>query len=110
MPQSVQNTYKMFEDFTSRIKSLALTKNAKVEVKEKLDAASPMSSDYVLLVYEIFVDNLLNFTVIVRSWVLPNDHELIQSLLKKFYGPFLWIEFNYLKARATSRWQFTIYH
>ena len=110
MPQSVQNTYKMFEDFTSRIKSLALTKNAKVEVKKRLVALSLISSDYVLLVYEIFVDNLLNFTVIVRSWVLPDNHELIQSLLKKFYRPFLWMGFNYLKARATSRRQFTFCH
>ena len=87
MPQSVQNTYKMFEDFTSRIKSLALTKNAKVEVKKQLVAVSLISSDYVLLVYEIFVDDLLNFTVIVRSWVLPDNHELIQSLLKKILSP-----------------------
>ena len=30
--------------------------------------------------------------------------------LKKFYGPFLWMGFNCLKARATSRKQFTFYH
>ena len=29
---------------------------------------------------------------------------------KKLYGPFLWMGFNYLKARATSRRQFTFYH
>ena len=28
----------------------------------------------------------------------------------KFYGPFLWIGFNCLKARATSRKQFTFYY
>ena len=28
----------------------------------------------------------------------------------KFYGPFLWMGFNYLKAAATSRRQFTFYH
>ena len=39
-----------------------------------------MSSDYdVLPVYEIFVDNLANFTVRVHSWGLPDNHELIQS-------------------------------
>ena len=31
-------------------------------------------------------------------------------LKKKMYGPFLWIGFNCLKARATSRRQFTFYH
>ena len=29
---------------------------------------------------------------------------------KKLYDPFLWIEFHCLKARATSRRQFTFYH
>ena len=29
---------------------------------------------------------------------------------KKLYGPFLWMGFNCLKARATSRRQFTFYH
>ena len=28
---------------------------------------------------------------------------------KKLYGPFLWMRFNCLKARATSRRQFTFY-
>ena len=28
----------------------------------------------------------------------------------KLYGPFLWMGFNCLKARATSRRQFTFYH
>ena len=84
MPQPVQNAYKSFEDFTSRIKSLALTKSWKIEVKEQLVVASLMSSDYVLPVYEIFVDNLLNFTVRVHSWVLPDNHELIQSYNASF--------------------------
>ena len=30
--------------------------------------------------------------------------------LKKLYGPFLWMGFNCLKARPTSRRQFTFYH
>ena len=32
------------------------------------------------------------------------------KLKKKLYGPFLWMGFNCLKARATSRRQFTFYH
>ena len=31
-------------------------------------------------------------------------------LKKKLYGPFSWMGFNCLKARATSRRQFTFYH
>ena len=29
---------------------------------------------------------------------------------KKNYGPFLWMAYNCLKARATSRKRFTFYH
>ena len=29
---------------------------------------------------------------------------------KNVYGPFLWMGFNWLKDKATSRWQFTFYH
>ena len=29
---------------------------------------------------------------------------------KQLYGPFLWMRFNCLKARATSRMQFTFYY
>ena len=35
---------------------------------------------------------------------------MIFFLKKKLYGPFLWMGFNCLKARATSRRQFTFYH
>ena len=35
---------------------------------------------------------------------------LILTLKKKLCGPFLWMGFNCLKARATSRRQFTFYH
>ena len=34
----------------------------------------------------------------------------LQSDFKKLFGPFLWMGFNYLKARDTSRRQFTFYH
>ena len=40
---------------------------------------SRTSWDYVLPVYEIFVDNLSNFTLRVHSWGLLDNHELIQS-------------------------------
>ena len=79
MPQPVQSAYKSFEDFTSRVKSLVLTKSWKIEVKEQLVVVSLMSSDCVLLVYKICVENLLNFTVRVHSWVSPDNHELIAS-------------------------------
>ena len=38
------------------------------------------------------------------------DFNLKKDFLKKLYGPLLWMEFNYLKARATLRRQFTLYH
>ena len=80
MPQVSQNAYKLFEDFASRIKSLALTmKSGNVEIKDQLVVVSLISSLYILPDYKIFVNNLLNFTVGVYSWVLFDDHELIQS-------------------------------
>ena len=41
-----------------------------------------------------------------------SDFSLIIFLKKKkkLYGPYLWMGFNYLKASATSRRQFTFYH
>ena len=35
---------------------------------------------------------------------------LSQLNLKKLYGPDIWMGFNCLKARTTSRRQFTFYH
>ena len=42
----------------------------------------------------------------------PPSHSLKGTYLanKKLYGPFSWMGFNCLKARATSRRQFTFYH
>ena len=43
-----------------------------------------------------------------------NENLMFQFLclffFKKLYGPFLWMGFNCLKARATSRRQLTFYH
>ena len=38
------------------------------------------------------------------------DGDCLYEKKKKLYGPFLWMEFNRLKASATSRRQFTFYH
>ena len=37
---------------------------------------------------------------------LPNYSLVVCDILLLLYGPFLWMEFNCLKARATSRRQF----
>ena len=44
--------------------------------------------------------------------ILKNDERLyvFKKKKKKLSGPFLWMGFNCLKARATSRKQFTFYH
>ena len=52
MPQPVQNACNFFVDFTSRIKSLALTKSWKVEVEEHLFVVSPMSYIVSLISYD----------------------------------------------------------
>ena len=45
------------------------------------------------------------------KYVPSNAHKQVhKKKKKKLYGPFLWMGFNCLKARATSRRQFTFYH
>ena len=56
--------------------SLALNKLWEINIQEQLVIASFTSSKYVLPTYEIYINNLLNFTVRVYSWILPVDHEL----------------------------------
>ena len=38
------------------------------------------------------------------------EPEVVYTFIFKLYGPFLWMGFNCLKTRATSRTQFTFYH
>ena len=70
------NVYKSFDEFKLRIKSLALNKLWEINIQEQLVIASFTSSEYVLPTYEIYINNLLNFTASVHSWILPVDHEL----------------------------------
>ena len=42
--------------------------------------------------------------------LLSNRQLQVVLTLKKIYGPYLWMGFNCLKARATLRRQFTFYH
>ena len=70
------NVYKSFDEFKLRIKSLALNKLWEINIQEQLVIALFTSSEYVLPTHEIYINNLLNFTVRVHSWFLPVDHEL----------------------------------
>ena len=70
------NVYKSFDEFKLRIKSIALNRFWEINIQEELVIASFTSSEYVLPTYEIYINNLLNFTASVHSWILPVDHEL----------------------------------
>ena len=70
------NVYKSFDEFKLCIKSLALNKLWEINIQEQLVIASFTSSEYVLPTYEIYINNLLNFTVRVHLWIPPVDHEL----------------------------------
>ena len=50
--------------------------------------------------FNLMIKNKVNWTVL-----LQNNH-----FLKELCDTFLWVLFNRLKARATSRIQFTFYH
>ena len=51
-----------------------------------------------------YICNILKGTILLKLTVTVRDKK------KKLYGPFLWMGFNSLKARATLRRQFTLYH
>ena len=70
------NVYKSFDEFKVRIKSFALNKLLEINIQELLVIASFTSSEYLLPTYKIYINNLLNFTVRVHSWILSVDHEL----------------------------------
>ena len=57
------------------MKSLVLNNLWEVNIQEQLVITSFTSSEYVLPIYEIYINNLLSFTVRVHSWILPVDHE-----------------------------------
>ena len=56
--------------------------------------------------YKVFTELILLYPCFIYvSW-----QKVSQYLKKKLHGPFLWMGFNCLKARATSRRLFTFYH
>ena len=65
------------------------------------------NQDFVMFSSYDFNSPLIKLRV-VKQWL----YFLIMSCyaFTLLYGPFLWIGFNCLKARATSRRQFTFYH
>ena len=46
----------------------------------------------------------------IRELLAKHANAKTKTKKKKIYSPFLWMGFNSLKARATSRRQFTFYH
>ena len=77
-----------------------------------------MKATYIIFTSDYFHQNA-PFTVWTRDQaeiITQNDDfenkEMMSPILtfkKRLYGPFLWMRFNCLKARATSRRQFTFY-
>ena len=51
-----------------------------------------------------------NVDLLFHQGVVFHKSGLTLKKKKQLYGPFLWMEFNCLKATATSRRQFTFYH
>ena len=70
-----------------------------------------------------FISVMCSFMKFILSVITVSSHiyflcfDIVLSVFfsvflikKKLYGPFLWMRFNCLKARATSRRQFTFHH
>ena len=68
------------------------------------------SGTYAIYSQEIFKMptylKILILRVLLKKVIRPNS----KTKKKQLYGPFLWMGFNCLKARATLRRQFTFYH
>ena len=47
-----------------------------IAIQEDLVTATFTTSNYILPTYEIFINNVLHFTLRVHSWILPKVHEL----------------------------------
>ena len=76
--------YISFEEFKQCIKNLALNKFWNIAIQEDLVTATFTTSNYVLPTYEIFINNVLHFTLRVHSWILPKNHELYLSYNSSF--------------------------
>ena len=111
----------------SILKTGKLSKVEKSEIKQlHVDSVEAVAGDFDTAEEEVVTqsaDNALLQEVIGRASGYVEDTGVIQSEsesdlmkwleelnFKKLYGPFLWMGFNGLKARATLRRQFTFYH
>ena len=101
MPQLLPpKAYISFEEFKQRIKNLVLNKFWNIAIQEDLVTATFTTSNYVLPTYEIFINNVLHFTLRVHSWILPKDHELYLS----YNSSFLNVTLSKFIERLTSQY------
>ena len=85
MPQfPPPKAYISLEEFKQRIKYFALNKLWNFAIQEDLVTVTFTTSNYVLPTYEIFINNVLHFTLRVHSWILPKHHELYLSYNSSF--------------------------
>ena len=85
MPQlPPPSAYISFEEFKPGTKNIALSKLWNIAIQEELVTTSFTSSNYALPFYEIFINNVLHFTLRVDLWILPKDHELYLSYNSSF--------------------------
>ena len=87
------------------------TEHCRVYIRPSLGAKVRCMEDHIKLVIR---DNPDHVVFHIGTNDVPSDKSAEDIALKKkkkqLYGPFLWMGFNCLKARATSRRQFTFYH
>ena len=65
------SAYISFGEFKQRVKNLPLNNLWNIAIQEDLVTASFASSNYIFPTYEIFINNVLHFTLHVHSWILP---------------------------------------
>ena len=73
------------------------------KIQNKIDHTTQASSKRILMMN--YFHKILKVFILLYTFTFQ-----IAICKKKLYGPFLWMGFSCLKARATSRRQFTFYH
>ena len=109
MPQfPPPKAYISLEEFKQRIKYFALNKLWNFAIQEDLVTVTFTTSNYVLPTYEIFINNVLHFTLRVHSWILPRVHSWIlpkdHELYLSYNSSFLNVTLSKFIERLTSQY------
>ena len=74
--------YQSYDEFYKRVASLKLPQKWEIIIGNNVHCWNK-DGIHEILEIEVFIDNLLNFTIRVFAWCLAIDHETDHELIKK---------------------------